>query len=167
MITHRFPSSRCSGFTLVEMIVTIVIGAILFGMGALVISNGFNAYFAGRGIDSDDWQGRLALERMTRDLRNVRSTADLTTVAANAIAFTDISGNAISYQLAGTTLNLTLNGVTQPLADNIASLTLTYTRSDGGLAATAAQVYYISSELKVSTANVTAFYRGTVSPSNF
>src|SRR5262249_45837900 len=123
---------RASGFTLVEMIVTIVIGAIVFGIGGMVISNGFRTYFAGGGIASDDWQGRLALERMTRDLRNVRSTADLTTILGSNIAFTDINGNTISYQLAGTTLNRIQNGVTQPLADGIGGLTFTYTRSDGG-----------------------------------
>lgn len=175
MIEPLRTGPRASGFTLVEMIVTLVVGAVLFALGGTVISNAFRTYFIGREITGDDWQGRLALERMTRELRTVRSTADLNIGTQNQITFTDYSGTSIVYRRnAGTSrLERSQDGGAswQPLADNINALTITYLRSDGvttepytGLSA---NVYYITVQVTVSSTNVTATYRSTVKPVQF
>ena len=163
------------GFTLIEMVVTLLVGAVLFGLGATVISGGFRTYFLGREITQNDWQGRLALERMTRELRTVRTPtpADLDISAAGQITFADFAGNTIAYRQTGNTVERSQNaGAFQPLADNVnvgaGSLSFTYLQNDGTTAAgTPAAVYYITVSFTVSSTNASATYRGTVKPTSF
>lgn len=153
------------GFSLVELITVLVILGIVASAGALTMSRSFNAYFSGRDITRADWQGRLALERMTRDLREVRSPTDITTMTATQITYTDIFGNAITYTLGGTTL--TRNGTA--LAGNISALNLSYLQRNGQTtAATAAQVYYITVQATVTSINnISVIYHDTVKPRSF
>ena len=167
--SRRNPGSRRSGcgFSLVELVTTIVILGIVASSGALIMSRGFNVYFAGRDITRADWNGRLALERMTRDLRDVRSASasDITTMTANTIAYNDIFGNAVSYTLNGTTLQR--NGT--PLANNISALRLSYLQRNGqSAAASASAVYYITvSAVATSHNNISVTYHDTVKPRSF
>ncbi len=168
-----------AGFTLVEMIVTLTVGAVLFGLGSIVISNGFRTYFVGREIMTDASQARLALERMTRELRGVRSAtaADLDISTGGRIAFTDFNGTNIAYRQTGNTIERSQNGLLgtfQPLADNIdvtTPLAFTYLHSDGvtaeATAGNSALVYYITVTFTVKSTNANATYRGTVQPIGF
>ena len=135
----------------------IVVG-VLATIGATVMSGGFRTYFLGREIAQDDAQGRLALERMSRELRAVRSTADLNISVQNQISFTDLSGTAIAYRLNATSqIERSQNGVAglyQPLADNVSALTITYLHNDGvnteSWGGSPALVYYITVALTCS-----------------
>jgi len=169
---------RNLGFTLIEMVVTLLVAAVLFGLGATVISGGFRTYFLGREITQNDWQGRLALERMTRELRIVRTptAADLSISAAGQITFTDFAGNTIVYRQTGNTIERSQNaGAFQPLADNVSTtspLSFSYLRNDGVTAepvvgGLSTNVYYITVSFTVSSTNASAIYRGTVKPTSF
>jgi len=166
---------RKLGFTMIEMVVTLIVGAILFGLGATVISGGFRTYFLGREINQNDWQGRVALERTTRELRTVRTAtaADLNIGAAGQITFIDFAGNTIVYRQTGNTMERSQNaGAFQPLADNVnvgaGSLSFAYLQNDGTTAAGApAAVYFIRVSFTVSSANASATYRATVKPTSF
>jgi prepilin-type N-terminal cleavage/methylation domain-containing protein len=169
------PERRSLGFTMIEVVVTLIVAAILFGLGATVISGAFRTYFLGREINQNDWQGRLALERMTRELRTVRTAtpADLNIGAAGQITFIDFAGNTIVYRQTGSTIERSQNaGAFQPLADNInvaaGSLSFAYLQNDGTTAAGASPaVYFIRVSFTVSSANASAAYRGTVKPTSF
>jgi len=165
---------RNLGFTLIEMVVTLLVAAVLFGLGATVISGGFRTYFLGREITQNDWQGRLALERMTRELRIVRTPtgADLDISAAGQITFIDFAGNTIVYRQTGNTIERSQNGgAFQPLADNVSALSFTYLWSNGTTpeptGGSSANVYYITVSFTVSSTNASATYRGTVKPTSF
>jgi len=162
-------ASRQSGFTLIEAIVTMVIAAVLATIGATVISSAFRNYFLGREIVQGSAQGTLALERMTRELRAIRSPADLTTMGLSAITFVDAEGTTIAYALAGGSVTRSENGgAAQPLADNVSALTFTYLKDDGkSAAATPAEVWYVTAAVTVSSQNATTTYRGTVKPESF
>jgi prepilin-type N-terminal cleavage/methylation domain-containing protein len=173
MIRRSMIASRSAGFTLIEVVITLIVVGVLATIGATVMSRGFLAYFIGREIARDDAQGRLAFERMARELRTVRGTADLNIGVANQITITDFGGNAIVYRRNAGTSQLERsqdNGVTfQPLADNVSTLTMTYLRNDGitAEAATPANVYYITVLLTVNTTNVNVTYRSTFKPTAF
>ena len=158
------------GFTLVELIVVIVVLGTVAGMGAIVMRDGMLGYLRGREITSADWQGRLALERITRELRDVASpnysNIGATSCGNSTFAFSDIYGMPISYTLSTNTL--LRNG--QPLADNLAQNGLRFycLQSDGQTYSTVASAaYYVTVSMVVSTDNTSASYRGTVKPRNF
>jgi len=137
------------GFTLIEAIISIVIAGVLATLGATLMSGGFRTYFLGRELAQDAAQGTLAVERMTRDLRAVRSAADLTTIGASTITFVDVDGNTISYALS-------------------AGSVIRSQQNDGQItAASAATVWYIAAAVTVTSQNASATFRGTVKPASF
>jgi prepilin-type N-terminal cleavage/methylation domain-containing protein len=174
---------RNLGFTLIETVVTLLVAAVLFGLGATVISGGFRTYFLGREIMQNDWQGRLALERMTRELRTVRTATnppippgDLNINTGGQITFVDFAGNTIVYRQTGNTIERSQNaGAFQPLADNVSTtspLSFSYLRNDGVTAepvvgGLSTNVYYITVSFTVSSTSASAIYRGTVKPTSF
>ena len=169
---------RDLGFTMIEMVVTMIVAAILFGLGATVISGGFRSYFLGREIMQNDWQGRLALERMTRELRTVRTATngDLNINTGGQITFVDFAGNTIVYRQTGNIIERSqAAGAFQPLADNVSTtspLSFSYLQSDGVtdepvLGGFSINVSYITVSFTVSSTNASATYRGTIKPTSF
>ena len=161
---------RQLGFSLVELIVVIVVLGIVGSMGAVVVRDGMLGYLRGREITSADWQGRLALERMTRELRDIAPSSGgvanitATSCGSSAFAFSDINAAPISYSQSANTLMR--NG--QPLADNVTGLQFYCLQSDGQTyTTTPSAVYYVTVSMIVATTNTSATYRTTVKPRNF
>ncbi len=120
--------NRQRGFSLIELTLVMMILSIIATIGSQMLGNGFNAYFTGRDLINAEWQGRYAMQRISRELRDVRSaTAGDLVIGANQITFTDNNANVVTYTLAGNTL--TRNG--QPLADGVANLAFNYIQADG------------------------------------
>jgi prepilin-type N-terminal cleavage/methylation domain-containing protein len=158
------------GFSLVELIVVVVVLGIVASMGAVVVRDGMLGYLRGREITSADWQGRLALERITRELRDAAPSSGATVNIAPAscgssgFTFSDISAAQISYTQSASTL--LRNG--QPLADNVTGLRFYCLQSDGQTyTTTPSAVYYVTVSMVVATANTSATYRSTVKPRSF
>jgi prepilin-type N-terminal cleavage/methylation domain-containing protein len=168
-VRPRFSIPRPLGFSLVELVVVIVVLGIVAGMGAVLVRNGMLGYLRGREITSADWQGRLALERMTRELRNVAApdsaSIDSASCGSSGFSFVDITTNQIGYSYTAASSTLWRNG--QPLADNVTGLRFYCLQSDVQPTITPANVYYITVSMIVSTANTSAAYRDTIRPRNF
>lgn len=164
----RLSILRQLGFSLIELIVVTVVLGIVASMGAVVVRDGMLGYLRGREITSADWQGRLALERMTRELRAVAapnfSNVAATSCDSSTFTFSDIDAAPISYTQSTTTL--LRNG--QPLADNVTGLRFYCLQSDGQTYSTVpSAVYYVTVSMIVSTVNTSAAYRSTVRPRSF
>jgi prepilin-type N-terminal cleavage/methylation domain-containing protein len=102
----RTPNSK--GFTLIEIVITIVLVSILAGIAAMIILQGVRAY-SDEQIRSDvHYQARLAMERMAREMRQVRSCGapDLPGMVnpSASIIFTDINDATIPFSRTGTDL---------------------------------------------------------------
>jgi prepilin-type N-terminal cleavage/methylation domain-containing protein len=172
MVRNFSVARRTLGFTLIEAVVVLVVAGVLATIGAAVMSSAFRAYFLGREIANDDWQGRFALERMTRELRSVQSPAVLNIGVAGQIAFTDSASTLIVYRrnAATSALERSQDGGSsfQNLAENVSALAFAYLQNDGQTdAATANVVYFITVQATVASANVTTVYRATVKPTAF
>lgn len=160
---------RQRGFSLIEMVMVIVILGIISTVGAQLMGTGFQLYFTGRDSLGADSQARVALERMTRELRAVRPATGLT-MAANEVTFTDVDGTSVRYCMGavGTCLGVAgqLMRNAQVLAGGVSALSFVYTNANGVDTTVAAQVYYISVQFTVTQGGIVQAYRATINPRN-
>jgi prepilin-type N-terminal cleavage/methylation domain-containing protein len=157
---------REAGFTLIELIVTIVVMGIISGVAALLILQGLNAFIAEDVRASLTNDGRLAIERMAREIRTIRSrtAADIPTMLGGTLSFVDLDGNPITYTSGGGTV--TRNGT--PLASaTTAALGFLYFQQDGTPAGSADQVWVIQVDLTLTTGGESQAFRIRAHPRNF
>jgi len=134
------------GASLIELIIVILLVGILAAGSAELLRLGFLSYATGASSIEADTQGRIALERMKRDIRDIPSSSDITSASATALTFIDSNGTSITYQLSGT--NLMRNS--DILAKDIQTLSFGYYDSVGALAVTTATIRYITVSLVVN-----------------
>ena len=168
-----------AGATMIEMIVVIVIFGIVASIGVLVLGRSFESYQLTREVTNVDWHGRVALERLTRELREIRSATatDLgfTATPATELKFIDDDGNNVCFYLSGGRLMRSADGPTgtcgtttpQPLADNAGSLNFYFYQRDGSDATLASNVYYITANFTVTVGQVAEPYRVSIQPRRF
>src|SRR6266508_4282581 len=73
--TIRNPQSN--GFTLIEIIITIVVTSIIAGLSAVIILQGVRSYSDEDTRSDLHYQTRLAVERMAREIRMVNSQGNV------------------------------------------------------------------------------------------
>jgi prepilin-type N-terminal cleavage/methylation domain-containing protein len=155
------------GFTLIEFIMVIVILGIIAAMSSSLLSIGVTNFITGANIVNANWQGQIAIQRMTRDITLVRSSPDITTATASTFAFTDVFNNTISYTLTGSNLTLTYNGGTaQTLAAGVNSLTFSYFDNNGVSTAVLANINYVRIALNITQLGENYTLTTSVGPRN-
>ena len=162
----RTPHSK--GFTLIEIIVTIVIVSILAGIAGIIITQGVRAYSDEQARSDVHQQARLGMERMAREIRVIRSRADITTMANTDLRFTDISGTTVGFNWGSPNLNR-WNGIgNDVLASNITAFTFAYYQQDGVTAAgAAATLWLVEITMTATQGTETLQLRSRVHPRNF
>jgi len=167
------------GWTLIEMLTVIIILAVVSAVGARLMSGMFRSYFAARDITSSDAQARVAFERMTRELRQIRSATatDLDVASAAQVRFIDMDGNGVCFYRDAATNRLmrsadgpaTACGTTsaQPVADFVSGLTFFYYLNDGITTTATVPVYYVTVRVNVQDNDVSDTLRATIHPRNF
>ncbi|MCR4303776.1 MAG: prepilin-type N-terminal cleavage/methylation domain-containing protein [Gallionella sp.] len=158
--------NRCAGFSLVELVLVVVLTGILAAVASQMLGKSLQSFVFGKEAVKGDAQARVALERLTRDLRMVSSPANLVIAPATAITFSDTEGNNVSYSLAAGKLMRN----TQVLADDVSSLQFIYLDNNTVVTSSAAAVYYITATVAVKrgilATDITTL-RATVHPRNF
>ncbi len=142
--------SSQQGFTLIELIIVIVLLAIIAKMASQMLGQGLNAFLMGQNVMNTNWQGQIALERLSRDLALVRSASDVSVNSATEFSFINVNGVAIDYKLSGTTLLLN----SQVLADGVSNLSFTYYDQNGNAALTVANLRYVNVALSFNQQGV-------------
>ncbi|MGA7801365.1 MAG: prepilin-type N-terminal cleavage/methylation domain-containing protein [Gammaproteobacteria bacterium] len=146
-------ASRCRGFTLIELIITLMVVGILAAAGASALTGGAVAF--NTTTDSIDTLSklRMAVQRMSREIREIKRNTGgyaITTMQPSALAFTKADGTQVTIQASGSQASLTYSTVpgTYTLCDQLGSLTFKYYQADDAKAATSASnVAFISVEL--------------------
>ena len=139
-----FPSAR--GFTLIEMVVTLVLVGILAVIGLPILSNSARAYSATQESLATLGKLRYATERLAREIREVRRDPlapgdyDIAVMTATTFQFTRADGVEATLEAAPPRLTLRYSApVANPppaLTDQVAGFAFKYFKADGVTAAT-------------------------------
>jgi prepilin-type N-terminal cleavage/methylation domain-containing protein len=163
---------RSHGFTLIEIVITIVITAIFASLAANIIMSGVKSYSAEESRSNVHYQTRMAVERMAREIRTIRSAtvADIGTMTTTTLLYTNISGSQMGFRLNAGNIERTENNGTNwyTLATNITSPTIfTYFDNTGTSTAnqTALWLVQIQATATQNTESITMSAR--VHPMNF
>jgi prepilin-type N-terminal cleavage/methylation domain-containing protein len=114
------------GFTLVELVIAITIAGIAAATIGAILLGTVKAWTFKFNRSDILWDGRLAINRMTREIRTVRDSVSVTTASSSQFRFIDAGNVDITYSLSSTNLNRTENGTANLLAENVSSLGFTY-----------------------------------------
>jgi len=167
---------RARGWTLIEMTMVIIVFLVLAGYAANMLSGVFRSYFNARDITNSDAQARVAFERMTRELRLIRSAsaADLDVASGAQVRFIDADSNGVCFYRDAATNRLMRSsdgptsacGTTnpQPLSDFVSGLNFFYYTNTLATTATPTAVSYITVKVNVLDNNVSDTLRATIHP---
>jgi|SRR5579883_1783690 len=142
------------GFTLIEMIMTIIILSIICTILGSFLLQAYQVFQSSQMISTTDWGGLLVLERMTDDIHNIRSSGDISVIQPTQLTFVDVNGNSVNYQFSSGAISR--NGVS--LATGVQSFNLSYLDENGATTSTASAVSYIVLSVSFSQGNLTQSY---------
>lgn len=128
------------GFSLTEVILTLVVGTLLAGASSQTMVNSMTSYasIANRRATVSD--SRYAMNQVTYELRGL-STAKIKSINSTEIYFTDSTGSDSSFHLATNGSNLALFRGSEVLLDKVESFSIDYYNDQGQeIAATAENI---------------------------
>jgi prepilin-type N-terminal cleavage/methylation domain-containing protein len=157
--------------TLIELAMVIVIVGVLAGVSSMYIRETINLWRFLTFRSEVVAQGRLALIRMDREIRQVKDKNSISTASATQFQFTDISDNSINFYLSGNNLMRKLNALNPDvLASDVTVLNFKYYgRDNSELArpvADTTQIYRIGIELTVESGGQSNTLKSQVYPRN-
>ncbi|MFA5100129.1 MAG: type II secretion system protein [Candidatus Omnitrophota bacterium] len=117
------------GVTLIELVMVIAVVGILAAMSSGYINQVINTWQTVSFRIESVSQMRSALDRMSREIRQVKNTTSVLSAAANAFRFIDSADAAIMYNIAGA--NVLRNN--EVLAAGVARLEFAYYDAQGVL----------------------------------
>ena len=134
-----------SGYTLMEMVTVMTILSVIGLVSSYAIIEGAKVYARTAPSMEASYQAHLAIERLRRDIYDMKDTASITTFTSTALTFDDTSDTTLAYSLSAG--DLQRNG--DLLAQGVTSLTFTYWKSDGTTASAAADLHLVEVDLTV------------------
>lgn len=146
--------TKKGGFTLIELMATIVLMGIISVMVGHVLLNGYQNFITSQTISQTDWKGLLVLERMSNDIHTIRSANDISIIGANQLVFIDVNSNTVQYQLSGNSLLRN----SQTLVNGIQSFNLSYLDKNGSVTAVPSFVRYVLISVAIAQDNLAQSY---------
>jgi len=135
------------GFTLIEAVIVMTLVSVLaLGIGSFILT-AMQAWSLVSQRSSQVNVGRVAMNRMTAEIRRIKALTLLTTYTVTRCAFTDMNNNPIDYQQSGTSLmrnsDILASGLASP-----GGLQFTYLNNMGLTASGTPEMYSI--RIKIS-----------------
>ncbi|HLG21630.1 MAG TPA: type II secretion system protein [Candidatus Manganitrophaceae bacterium] len=149
------------GFTLIEMILTVV----LIGIVSIALTSAFVPTMT-VSVDVDNRKeafqhGRLAIERMMREIREARSFS--AGFSGTSVTFTNAANASATYSWSGAALApLQRNGV--DLACCVQSLLFDYLKKDGAAAGGPTEIWRVRANLQLQVGAQTVELRSEAHP---
>src|ERR1700693_846261 len=152
-------------FTIIELVIVIVLVGIIAMTASLLIGYTAQTYQKEDNYSTIANQDRLALEEMAREIRLIRTPADITSSCSSttALNFTDSNGSLVAYSFSGSTLSAGAN----TLANNLTSFAFTYYDKNGALTTTCASVWNVTISLTAAQGSDSLSMRTTLHPRSF
>lgn len=117
---------RGAGFTLLELTMVIVLLAIIAGATVPLMFKIIDGWGIARQQNDISESARLAMDRMIREIRQIKDTNSITTAGADIFQFVDTNNNTVRFDLVSNTLRRSQAGAVYNLADNVTALSFTY-----------------------------------------
>lgn len=117
------------GVTLIEIILSVIIIGIIGIIAAEAFLYSTRSVMTGDAVREATQVNRLAMDRMIREMRNVRNNLCVATATANTFSFVDSNNKTITYSWSGTSgdpLLRTENATTNTIVGSVNSLAFTY-----------------------------------------
>lgn len=144
---------RLSGFTLLEMVMTITILGTIAAVGAQILTSGVQVFDASQGALATLAKANYATERLAREMRSVDYSAGAYTISAmtsTRFAFTKTDGESVDLRFTTPNLTVAYGSVagTYVLSDQVTAASFTYYQSDGlTTTASASTVAYVDLQI--------------------
>ena len=150
---------RRAAFTLIELVVTITVVAVVAGLGTGILVEAGRAYTRSKTLTENYADGDYALRRLAEELGDVAAATDLTSIGAGAVTFS-LSGQEHTFVKSGT--DLLRDG--KALASGVSAFTLTYYDSSGAVTAVPASVHRVAAEITIDRNGAACSLRTEVFP---
>lgn len=132
---------RQSGFTLVEMILSILLVGLVGAVMAPMIYQGSQGAIVGQKLATLDWSARESIERLDRELYAMR-VLNITTANATTLTFTSNTAETVTFSYDAGNQRILRNS--DVVANNVSSFTFSYYDSSGTVTAVLANIYYVT-----------------------
>ncbi len=117
--------NNTKGFTMIELIITIVVLGILGVAVAYALASGIGVFVNSLDGEKALAPMRMAMGRLQKDMREVRTLKDVATASGAQFRFRDLDYNDVNYQYSGGTLSRNSNA----LLTGLTSFSFAYTDS--------------------------------------
>jgi len=157
------------GFTLIEMVVSLVIAGIVMATLTPIFVGNTRSFNTVTLVNENVQAARIGFNRLMADLREINRSASISNGTANSIVFTDVSANVISYTQSGYNINRAKGAVASALMiPNVSGFTIQYyDRNDALISpplSAPANVWRIRVTLNVTVSGQTATFESSVNP---
>jgi len=127
-INRRYANTHEKGFTLVELIVTLVLVGIIGTFTTLFMYTGLNGYLRAKDTSEGALKAQIALDRISLELRDINSISDFN--ANTNVDYTSVTlpvARRIRYDAGNGEILLSVAGAENLLLDDVQTFSMTVT----------------------------------------